>query len=150
MDLTDVLILLPLAGGLLVWLAPLPRELSAGLAFLILNASGRSAARVAACVIVAAPFLMPGPAVAIALIAAWNHAGWRAAVYDGPQILVLAGAARFAAVGVLVLAAAGTSRAREWDDAARVFAVLQARMPAPLTWPAKRRLLVCSNAKPSI
>jgi NADH-quinone oxidoreductase subunit M len=35
MELTDVLILLPLAGGLLVWLAPLPRELAAGLAFLI-------------------------------------------------------------------------------------------------------------------
>jgi NADH-quinone oxidoreductase subunit M len=34
-SLTDWLILVPFAGGLLVWLAPLPRELSAGLAFLI-------------------------------------------------------------------------------------------------------------------
>src|SRR5262245_45983369 len=35
MSLTDVLILVPLLGGLAVWLVPLPRELSAGLAFLI-------------------------------------------------------------------------------------------------------------------
>jgi NADH-quinone oxidoreductase subunit M len=35
MSLTDWLILVPFAGGLVVWLAPLPRELSAGLAFLI-------------------------------------------------------------------------------------------------------------------
>jgi NADH-quinone oxidoreductase subunit M len=35
MTLTDGLILLPLAGALVVWLAPLPRELSAGLAFLV-------------------------------------------------------------------------------------------------------------------
>ena len=35
MSLTDALILLPFAGGLLVWLAPLPREAAAGLAFLI-------------------------------------------------------------------------------------------------------------------
>ena len=35
MGLADALILLPFAGALLVWLAPLPRELTAGLAFLI-------------------------------------------------------------------------------------------------------------------
>jgi NADH-quinone oxidoreductase subunit M len=35
MSLTDGLILLPFAGALVVWLAPLPRELSAGLAFLV-------------------------------------------------------------------------------------------------------------------
>jgi NADH-quinone oxidoreductase subunit M len=35
MSLTDVLILVPLLGGIAVWLAPLPRELSAGLAFLV-------------------------------------------------------------------------------------------------------------------
>jgi NADH-quinone oxidoreductase subunit M len=35
MSLTDVLVLVPLLGGLAVWLVPLPRELSAGLAFLI-------------------------------------------------------------------------------------------------------------------
>jgi NADH:ubiquinone oxidoreductase subunit 4 (subunit M) len=34
-SLTDVLIMVPLLGGLAVWLAPLPRELSAGLAFLV-------------------------------------------------------------------------------------------------------------------
>jgi NADH-quinone oxidoreductase subunit M len=34
-SLTDGLILLPFAGALVVWLAPLPRELSAGLAFLV-------------------------------------------------------------------------------------------------------------------
>ena len=35
MTLTDVLILLPFAGALVVWLVPAPRELSAGLAFLV-------------------------------------------------------------------------------------------------------------------
>jgi NADH-quinone oxidoreductase subunit M len=34
-SLTDVLILLPFAGALLVWIAPLPREAAGGLAFLI-------------------------------------------------------------------------------------------------------------------
>ncbi len=35
MSLTDVLILVPLLGGLAVWLTPLPRELAAGFAFLV-------------------------------------------------------------------------------------------------------------------
>ena len=46
-------------------------------------------------VLSATPFLLSGPALGIALITAWNHAGWRSPVYDSAAIVVLACAARF-------------------------------------------------------
>jgi iron(III) transport system permease protein len=45
------------------------------------------------------PFLISGPALGIALIAAWNHVGLRGVVYDSMAITVLACAARFLLIG---------------------------------------------------
>jgi iron(III) transport system permease protein len=114
------------------------------LAFFILNSTGRRAWRVVAIAIAFAPFLMPGPAVAIALVAAWNHADWRAAVYDGPQILVLACAARFTAISVAVIAASRVSQAREWDEAARVFGVPAWRRLRNIALPAAAPAMVAA------
>lgn len=90
---------------------------------LLTSHAGRTIGRWAAYSIATISFLIPGPAVAVALIAAWNHDGWRAAIYDGPQILVLACASRLVVVAAIVLAATRASHAQEWEDAARVFGV---------------------------
>ncbi len=116
------------------------------IAFLLTQSFSRARGRAIATAIFALPFLMPGPAVAIALIAAWNHAGWRAAVYDGPQILVLACAARLLAAGAVVIAASRVSRAREWDEAARVFGVSSWRRQAWIALPAAAPALVVAWA----
>ncbi len=65
------------------------------------------------------PFLVSGPAFAICLIAMWNHADARAAIYDGPGILVLAETARYLFVGYFVSLAALRSASPELEDAAR-------------------------------
>jgi putrescine transport system permease protein len=87
---------------------------------------------------------MPGPAVAIAVIAAWNHDGWRSAVYDGPQVLVLACAARLVMVVAIVLAASRASLAREWDEAARVFGVASWRRHLWIALPASAPALIAA------
>lgn len=83
--------------------------------------------RAAIALAVALPFLISGPAFAIGLIAMWNHADARAAIYDGPGILVLAETARYLFVGYFVSLAALRSANTELEDAARAAGASWAR-----------------------
>lgn len=51
-------------------------------------------------------FLISGPVLGVGLIRAWNHAGWRGAVYDSAFIMPLACAARYTLVPWIGLRAA--------------------------------------------
>lgn len=60
----------------------------------------------AASAVTLAPLLISGPALGIALILAWNHAGWRSTVYDSISIVVLASSARYLFLGFAAAALA--------------------------------------------
>lgn len=51
--------------------------------------------RWAAAAVAVIAFLVSGPVFGLGLVLAWNHAGWRGAVYDTPAILVLVAAGRY-------------------------------------------------------
>jgi iron(III) transport system permease protein len=118
--------------------------LATAIAFVLFQSSQRAYLFVPAVAMAALTFLMPGPAVAVALIGAWNHAGWRATVYDGPQVLVLACTARLLMVALIVLAAARASRPREWEEAARVSGVDAWRRHLWIALPASAPALVAA------
>ena len=65
-------------------------------------------------------FLIPGAVLGLGLIAAWNHDLTRA-VYGGTAILVFGLVARYAIVGVRVMATAVAQSARSLEEAAAVF-----------------------------
>lgn len=67
--------------------------------------------------------VLSGPALGIALIEAWNHADWRAGVYDSLTIVVLACAARYLIAGLLVVGVGRRSLPEQWYEAARVAGV---------------------------
>lgn len=115
-------------------------------AFLLAGHSSAKPFRLFAAGLAALTFLMPGPAIGIALIEAWNHADWRASVYDGPPILVLACAARLLAVGIVVIAVSRVSQAREWEEAARVAGVPSWRRQLWIALPASAPSLVAAWA----
>jgi iron(III) transport system permease protein len=120
--------------------------LAVSIAFLVMGLPRRAGLRYVAAAIAAVTFLMPGPALAIALIDAWNHPGWRAAVYDGPAVLVLACAARLVAAGVVVLAVSRVSQSRAWEEAARVAGVSAWRRRLLITLPASAPALAAAWA----
>ncbi len=115
-------------------------------AFIAMQSNARPVWRATAAFVAALAFLLPGPAAGIALIDAWNHPGARAGVYDGPAILVLACSARLLAVAMLVSAVVRVSRARAWDDAARVFAVPAWRRQLWIALPASAPAIVLAWA----
>ena len=65
-------------------------------------------------------FLIPGAVLGVGLIAAWNHDLTRA-VYGGTAILVLGLVARYAIVGVRIMATAIAQSPRSLEEAAAVF-----------------------------
>ena len=65
-------------------------------------------------------FLIPGAVLGLGLIATWNHELTRA-VYGGTAILVLGLVARYAIVGVRVMATAVAQSPRSLEEAAAVF-----------------------------
>jgi iron(III) transport system permease protein len=115
-------------------------------AFLVVHGTMRASLRTAAAFVASLTLLLPGSAIAITLIEAWNRPGIRGAVYDGPAIVVLACAARWLAVAVVVLAVVRVSRAREWTDAARVFGVPSWRRIVAIALPAAAPALILAWA----
>ena len=91
-----------------------------GLGFLLAYFSRLRVATAAVCGTTLTPMLMSGPALGIALILAWNHAGWRGAVYDSVAIVVLASCARYLFFGFAAAAVAARRLDPELFEAASV------------------------------
>lgn len=87
---------------------------------LALAVAGAFQRKTSALALAALPIAITGPAFGIGLILLWNHAGWRAAVYDSPAVLVLSGAARAMLLVLVVVTAAMAAYPRDLDAAARL------------------------------
>ncbi len=91
-----------------------------GLGFLLAYFSRVRFATTAVFGTILTPMLISGPALGIALILAWNHAGWRSVVYDSVAIVVLASCARYLFFGYAAAVAVGRRLDPELFEAASV------------------------------
>ena len=91
-----------------------------GLGFLLAYFFRLRSATASVCGATLTPLLLSGPALGIALILAWNHAGWRGAVYDSVAIVVLASCARYLFFGFAAAALAARRLDPELFEAASV------------------------------
>lgn len=111
-----------------------------GLAFLLAYFSRLRLATLTFSAVTLSPLLLSGPALGIALILAWNHAGWRGAVYDSIAIVVLASCARYLFFGFAAVATASRRLDPALFEAASVSGIPWHRQMSgillPLTLPA--------------